>query len=85
MPCGCNSNPFGFDGYSSAEGNDRKEPAGEVKKYSVEWNISKDGSIVKDESIAKDGSIFKDGSIAKDGSIEKLRSKDARVPGRSYS
>jgi len=35
--------------------------------------------------IAKDGSIFKDGSIAKDGSIEKLRSKDARVPGRSYS
>jgi hypothetical protein len=35
--------------------------------------------------IANDGSIFKDGSIAKDGRIEKLRSKDARVPGRSYS
>ena len=79
MPCGCHSNPFGFDGYSKAEGNDGKEPAGEVKKYSVEWNISKDGSI------AKDGSVAKAGSIAKDGSIEKLRSKDARVPGRSYS
>ena len=36
-------------------------------------------------SITKDGNIFKDGSIAKDGRIEKLRSKDARVPGRSYS
>ena len=67
MPCGCNSNPFGFDGYSSAEGNDGKEPAGEVKKYSVECNIAKDGSVVKA------------------GSIEKLRSKDARVAGRSYS